>query len=435
MGTSSSVVRVAALLAAAGTSLLGVPAAASGAVPAGVQAAVVTGTPIHSLPFYGSGDVTGAGTGTSGTTQSNTSVARACNGGAPIHKPQWYRLPSVSFGKVIARVDAPYHPRAIDQNATGSAFVDVLSGNVLACGTQPVDTGTGRAVAVVGYYKQSVDHCTTDEYCSAGSLRLSVDARPSGAPANDRWTNATTVPSLPFTASVNSARADDDGPAVVDFEHCERSAIDPRQRGTVWWRYTPKSTGPVPAIAVDVRSRWNRLGPIDGFDGFTPRFAVARLTPTGPVPAPHEDPQDCDSPVVLQAGQPYLIAVYVFQDRYDSSTPVTGGPLTVRIGAVQQPRVPNAAAVTVAATTGRATLRWAPPTAAAGAGPVTGYVVKLDRRSATGSWETQKTTKLAATARQWTAADLTSSLAYRLRVAAVNSAGAGVSAFEVLSPR
>src|SRR3954452_3773293 len=148
MSTRTSTVRTTALLAAVGTSLLGVPAA-SGAVQ-GATAAAVTGTPIHNLPFYGSGDVTGTGTGTAGTAASNAAVVDACNGG-PIYRPQWYRLPPVSFGKVIARVDAPFHPRGIDENATGVAFVSVSSGKVLACGSQPFDSGGLRPLIDMGY--------------------------------------------------------------------------------------------------------------------------------------------------------------------------------------------------------------------------------------------------------------------------------------------
>jgi hypothetical protein len=433
MSTRTSTVRITALLAAVGTSLLGVPTA-SGAGQAAASAAAITGTPIHSLPFYGSGDVTGEGTGTAGDASSNDAVGDACNGG-PIYRPQWYRLPPVSFGKVMARVDAPFHPRGIDQNPTGVAFVDVSSGKVLACGPQPIDTAGRGAIAVVAYYAQPVDHCTQDDWCSEGSLRLYVNTAPTAPPRNDHWERATPVRSLPFTGSVDSSLADDDGPAVFDFEHCERSAIDPRQRGTVWWRYTPTTTGPVPAIAVDVRSPWNRLGPFGGFDGFSPRVAVALLTPAGPVPAPHQDPEDCDSPVILQAGQPYLVAVYVFQDGYDNATPVTGGPVTVRIGAVRKQRMPSGVSVTVAPAARTATMRWSQPPASVGATPVTGYRVRLERLSSTGRWVTKATTRLPASARQWTARRLTSARAYRLRVAAVNRAGTGVSAYEVVSPR
>jgi hypothetical protein len=432
MSTRTSTVRITALLAAVGTSLLGVPAA-SGAVQ-GATAAAVTGTPIHNLPFYGSGAVTGTGTGKAGTAASNAAVGDACNGGT-IYRPQWYRLPPVSFGKVIARVDAPFHPRGIDENATGVAFVSVSSGKVLACGSQPFDTAGRGPVAVVAYYVQSVDHCTPDDWCSEGSLRLYVNTTATAPPRNDHWERATPVRSLPFTGSVDSSLADDDGPTVFDFEHCERSAIDPKQRGTVWWRYTPTTTGPVPAIAVDVRSPWNRLGPFGGLDGFSPRVAVALLTPAGPVPAPHKDPEDCDTPVVLRAGQPYLIAVYVFQDAYDNATPVTGGPLTVRIGAVRKQRMPSGVSVTVAPAARTATVRWSPPPASVGATPVTGYRVRLERLSLTGRWVTKAKTKLPASAREWTARRLTSARAYRVRVAAVNRAGTGVSAFEVVSPR
>jgi hypothetical protein len=431
MRISLSTFRVSAAMAGLAAGLLGVPAAAA-TVDASTTA--VSGTPIASLPFYGSGDVTGAGTGTRGTDAANAAVARACNGGEAIHAPQWYALPAVTLGRVAARVDAPFHPRGVDQNPTGSAFVDVSSGNVIACGTMSVSVKASKRLAAVAYYSRPVDQCIPYDDCARGSLRLYVGSAPGAAPRNDRWQRATTIRSLPYTGSVDSSVADDDGPAVFDYEHCEMSALDPQQHGTVWWRYTPKTTGPLPALAVDVRSAWNKLGRGDGFDGITPRVAVAELTAKGPVPAPHRVADDCDSPVILHAGRTYLIAVYVFEDGYEDSTPVTGGPLTLRVGSVARPRVPRDVSVDVDRTARRATLHWSAPTSAQGTAAVSGYVVRLDRRTSDG-WVTTSTTRLPAGATSKSVTGLTSSAAYRLRVAAVNRAGAGSSAFTVLSPR
>jgi hypothetical protein len=276
--------------------------------------------------------------------------------------------------------------------------------------------------------------CLPDQECANGSLRLFVGSL-GASPRNDRWQHARTIPSLPFTSSVDSSAADDDGPAVFDYEHCEMSAIDPQQHGTVWWRYRATKTGPVPALSVDVRTAWNRMGRMDGFDGIAPRIAVAELTPAGPVPAPRSVADDCDSPVTLRAGRTYLIAVYVFEDGYEDSTPVTGGPLTLRVGAVAKPRVPQNLFVTVDRAARRAFVRWDAPAAATGATAVSGYVVRLDQRTSTGGWVTRTTTRLPASARSRTLSGLTSSAAYRVRVAAVNRAGGGSSAFAVLSPR
>jgi ribosomal protein S30 len=431
MRTSTSTLRAAAVTAVLGAGLLGMPTASAAG---STTAAGATGTPIHSLPFYGTGDVTGVGTGTGGTTATNTAVAKACNGAAPINHPQWYRLPAVALGKVVARVDAPYHPRGVSHNATGVAFVDVLSGNVVGCGTGPVDVATRRQLAVVAYYSQPVDDCTPEQWCAGGSLRLYVNTTVTVPPVNDRWAHARTIPSLPFSGSVDTSVADDDGPAVFDYETCERSAIEPVQRGTVWWRYTPKTTGPAPDVALDVRNRWNGMGAVDGFSGFTPRVAIALLTPAGPVPAPHQDPDDCDSPVLLRAGRTYLFAAYTFQDSYVDATPVTGGAMTIRVGAVPTPRVPTDLEVDVAASTRTATVSWSPPATAGGAGPVTGYVLRVDRRNAQGVWVLKRTVKLPANARTWTSPRMPSTQAYRVRVAAVNGAGGGGSAYRVVSP-
>ena len=428
MRASVSTARVATLLVGATTGLLGVPAASA----AEHSAAAVAPVPITGLPFYGKGDVTGAGTGGRGTTAANAAVAAACNGGQPINGPQWYALPAATLGRVAARVDAPFYPRGVDQNPSGAAFVDVASNRVLACGTSPVDVTARRPVAVVAYYAQPVDSCTPDQWCAGGSLRLFVGDVPTRAPGNDHWQQARTIRSLPFTDSVDTSTADGDGPAVFDYEHCLRSSIDPVQLGTVWWRYRPTTTGPAPALAVDLRTPW---GGFDPTPGFNPRAVVAELTPSGPVPAPRPDPEDCDSPLVLHAGHTYLIGVHVLVDRYYQAAPVTGGPISLRVGAVRQPRVPAGVSVAVNRTARRATLHWSPPAAATGVGRVTGYRVSTDRLSARGTWERIAQRRVPATARSLTVRGLTSTRAYRLRVSAVNRAGTGSSAYEVLSPR
>jgi hypothetical protein len=424
-----SIVRVATLLVGAAAGLLGVPAASAAD---GLHPGAVTGAPITSLPFYGSGDVTGAGTGRPGSAAANAAVATACNAGTRISGPQWYALPAASLGRVSARVDAPYYPRGVDQNPAGTAFVDVASGKVLACGNRSVDVSARRRVAVVAYYAQPVDQCTPEDPCRDGSLRLYVSTTPAMAPRNDHWQKARTIRSLPVTASVDTSLADDDGPAVLDYEHCVLSAIDPAQLGTVWWRYKATTTGPAPALRVDLRTPWNAFSPSGGFN---PVAAVAELTPTGPVPAPRSNPDDCDSPVVLRAGHTYLFAVFVFVDRYYQATPVVGGPLSLRVGAVCEPRVPMDVSVAVDRKARRATLRWSEPAGAPGAGPVTGYRVSTDRRNARGAWVRIAQRRLPASARAVTVRGLTSSQGYRLRVSAVNRAGTGTAAYEVLSPR
>src|SRR5215211_3649370 len=100
MRTTLSTFR-ASLLVGAVAGLLTVPAASAAAVDsqlASAAAASLAGTPISSLPFYGSGDVTGAGTGTRGTVVANAAVATACNGGTPISGQQWYTLPAATLG-------------------------------------------------------------------------------------------------------------------------------------------------------------------------------------------------------------------------------------------------------------------------------------------------------------------------------------------------
>lgn len=434
MRTTLSTFR-ASLLVGAVAGLLTVPAASAAAVdsqPDSVAGATLTGAPISSLPFYGSGDVNGAGTGTRGTPAANAAVATACNRGTPISGQQWYALPAATLGRVAARVDAPYYPHGVDQNPTGVAFVEVASGRVLACGTRPVNVSARRQVAVVAYYAEPLVQCTPDQWCHEGSLRLYVAAVPAKAPGNDHWQKAPTIRSLPFTATVDTSTADDDGGPVFDYEHCLRSAIDPAQLGTVWWRYKPTRTGPAPSLAVDLRTPW---GGFDPSPGFNPRAVVAELTPSGPVPAPRPDPEDCDTPLVLHAGHTYLIGVHVFVDRYYDAAPVSGGPISLRVGTVRKPRVPAGVTVDVNRKARQATLHWSPPVTATGVGGVTGYRVWTDRQGPRGTWLKIAERRLPASARSLTVKGLTSAQGYRVRVSAVNRSGTGASSFRVLSPR
>lgn len=407
--------------------LLGAVSAAP-ALAATSQTAV-TGTQIQSLPFLGSGDVGGAGTGTPGTAASNARVASACNGGAQLYGAQWHLLPRAAVGRVVARVDAPYYPRGVDQNPSGVAFVDATTGAVVSCGAAPVTTSSRRPLAVVAYYSASVADCVPGEWCAEGALRLYVGTTTGRAPANDHWQQARTIRSLPYTGYADTSMADDDGPAVVDYETCQLSAIAPHQLATTWWRYTPRVTGPLD-VSVEARTPWNLTAPYG--PAYNPRATVALLTSDGPIPAPRTDPDDCDSPTVLTAGRTYLIAVHTFQDDYYDSTLVAGGPVVLRVGQVAAPGVPRAAVVSVDGRASRATLRWSPP-AEAGSSAVTGYVLRAQRRLPAGLWVTTSTRVLPGTARSATARLLRGTV-QRVSVQAVNRSGRGPSASALAAP-
>ena len=217
------------------------------------------------------------------------------------------------------------------------------------------------------------------------------------APPNDHWQQAKPIPSLPFSETVDTAFADGDDLRLFDFEKCFVSAVDPRLLGTVWWKYTPKTTGPMPALSADLHTPW------DSDLGRAPLATAALLTADGPVAIPRQNPDDwdCESPVMLRAGQTYLIAVAVYDDSYYDNTLINGGPVTLRVGNV--------------------------PTPSPGSTPITGYRVVQELRTHAGRWTTVSRSELPATARSWTSKRLSPSHAYRTRVSAVNRRGASSS--------
>jgi hypothetical protein len=422
--TRSTTVAIIAAILGAGGAFSGVPAAAAGQGPAAAQsAAAVVATPVSGLPFTGSGDVTGAGTGSPGTAASNTRVAAACNAGVAVSAPQWFRLPPVASQKVYARVDAPYiSGRNWAYNPSGSAFVDLRTGAVVSCGEGPVTLSTRRPLALVAYFASPVAECAPEDYCDwrEGALRVFVNTTTGVAPRNDHWQQASSIPSLPFTATVDTSFADGDEVRLFDYERCLVSAIDPRQLGTAWWRYTPRATGPL-SVSVDLRTQW------DADLGRPPGAVVALLTEDGPVPVPRSDPDNCDSPPLFQAGKTYLIGVAVYDDAYYDNTLVRGGPVTVRVGNVRTPRIPTGVSQTVSRATRSVLVNWQPPQADSGT-PVTGYRVVLDRRMESGAWKQVSRTDLPSTARSWTGRRLSAAQTYRVRVSAMNRSGAGPAA-------
>ena len=242
------------------------------------------------------------------------------------------------------------------------------------------------------------------------------------APPNDHWQQAKPIPSLPFSETVDTAFADGEDLRLFDLEKCFVSAVDPRLLGTVWWKYTPKTTGPMPALSADLHTPW------DSDLGRAPLATAALLTADGPVAIPRQNPDDwdCESPVMLRAGQTYLIAVAVYDDSYYDNTLINGGPVTLRVGNMPTPGIPSRASQTVSTTTRLATVKWSPP-ASPGSTPITGYRVVQELRTHAGRWTTVSRSELPATARSWTSKRLSPSHAYRTRVSAVNRRGASSS--------
>jgi hypothetical protein len=408
--------------------LLGAVLVASGtaSATAGRVAAAPLAAPMATVPFSGSGGVDGAGTGAPGDAARNAAVAAACNDGAPIGAPQWFRLPLAHGQGVLASVDAPYFDtgRGPSFNPSGVAITDATTGKVLSCGGSPTTLTRNRALAVVAFYRfvpGACDWSVEDCYWQDGALRLLVSPTSGAAPANDLQAAATPIGALPYTGTADLSLADADGDVTdfIDFDHCLLSAIDPGMTSTAWWRWTAPASGLMPRLAVDLGTAWPATSTP------APQVVVGLVGDDGVglVPRQDPDPWNCESPQVVEAGRTYLIGVAVYDDDYYEANLHHGAPVTLRVGEVAAPGSPTQVAVTVPKP-GRAQLAWQPPVAA-GTSAVTGYRVVVDRRVAGGPWQTVSTVKLPASATAHTLRGLVPTEVYRLRVRALSAAGHG----------
>ena len=390
-----------------------------------------TGAPVTTIPFSGSGSVDGSGTGTPGDPARNAAVAVACNGGEEIGAPQWYRLPALGQ-KVLASVEAPFADtgRGWNENPSGLAYVDSATGKVLSCGDGPFALKRDRAVSLVAFYRFAITDCdwsVEDCYWLDGDLRLLVSPTSGVAPANDLQGNATPITALPYSGTADTSMADGDGDpyGFIDFEHCLLSAIDPSFGSTVWWSWTAPSTGPVPALSVDLGTPWPSTAR-------APQVVIGHVTAGGVVPVPREDPDpwNCDSPQVVEAGQTYLIGVAVYHDSYYETSQHNGAPVTLRVGPVAAPGAPDGVTLSPSSR-GRASVSWQAPTNL-GTAAVTGYKVILQKR-VTGGWADLTSTRVPATTTSFTLKGLNPKEVYRVKVRALSSAGAGTPVKVVLA--
>jgi hypothetical protein len=399
-------------------SLLVVPAAS--AAPQ-----VAPGTPIASLPFVAeAGMEAGTGPGGRGSAAANAAVTQQCNGGVDLYNPQWFTLPAANLGKIYAHGTAwGFTVGGTQDYRFGVAVVDTATGAVLTCSDNPVSATTARPLSVVIYFAQSYADCATDlEDPCPGSLHLLVNTTAGVAPGNDKIATATTISTLPFTETVDTAFADNDGPELIDYDHCLLSSISRDQAHTVWWKFTPTTTISQPVVSVTAAQT---PVPTD----FRPQASIMVSTPTGPALPPKADPWNCDPPTVLTAGTTYYFAVFTAWDSYWERPLTLGGPVKFSVkgtaAAKTAPGTPTGVTATKDDGAATATISWSAP-ASNGGSPITGYRVSRNGNDTgnTGPFSIV----LPASARSKTFQFLLPWEAYTLKVQAINAIGTGPAA-------
>jgi hypothetical protein len=263
---------------------------------------------------------------TAATGTQAAAVASRCNGGQPVYQPRWFSYTSATATAIVVRGKMNHlHGRTRGETANGVAVLRAGTSEVLDCsvdldpytGSVPVMAGT--SVLIVHFVTGGV--CT--EFCwglEDGERELRVIAGKS-QPANDDWRNATAITSLPFTQTVDTTMATqqpEDGLSTKSI--CEGADFLNTPLRTVWWSFTPSSTGPLTITANGT--------PIDEWS-MQRVPSVAKLTASGPeiidvCVTPH--------PLVFQAGTTYFIEVGDLLDSRDTDVSTSaGGPVTLSV--------------------------------------------------------------------------------------------------------
>ena len=268
------------------------------------------------------------------TGAANAAVATSCNGGSPIYRSHWLRFTPASTTRVIARSHLFEHigraPVPLPNNialVTPTGAILCAAGNGLV-DSVPVTIPAGDSMSIVLFMTAG---CDPQWNCYDATRAFALKPTDGVAPANDNWQTASPITSLPFSQNVDTtvATSQPEDPAGHYLDCASFGAGYAGTKRTVWWRYTPTSTGPV---VLTLNGAVVQQGASVSDDG--PRALLARLTPSGPDFDAH-----CEEGFpTLQAGVTYLIHVgSPVEDYYWDDHVRAGGPVTLSVAPVNPP--------------------------------------------------------------------------------------------------
>jgi subtilase family serine protease len=284
-----------------------------------------TATPISSLPFDSLEYIDVQNPAPTPASPQVTAVSSRCNAGKAIYRPRWFTYKPAVTTSIVARSQAD-QVLGRDHYAArqGVAVLKAGTTQVLDCSVTSSEANTGAVSVPAGTSVLIVQFVVEDPTCSDfcfyenyQDLRV-IPAR--SYVANDDWTNARVITSLPFTQTVDltmASRQPQDG--VSTPANCVSTQYYHTAIRTIWWTFTPTTTGPL-TIAV------NGIPLADS--PTSPAPSVAKLTASGPEFVP-----DCVTPYppVFQAGTTYLIEVGHLLETYEINRIAAGGPATLSI--------------------------------------------------------------------------------------------------------
>lgn len=145
-----------------------------------------------------------------GTGPASAAVASTCIAGRPVYAPSWWRWRAPDAQAIVAfAVD---HTEPGMTSAAGVAIVSADDATVLACDSAPdantraqagpVALADGQEARIVSYIAESSEYAV-----GAGEFMGLHVAATGGHPANDDVADATSIPSLPYTETIDTVLA------------------------------------------------------------------------------------------------------------------------------------------------------------------------------------------------------------------------------------